>query len=402
MPQLENKEIFKSLLKSTINVISRRTSDAYANVVISNSVKKLSKKYNFLHFVEIKETEYHELYDVINIEQGINNVDIGQIGLALKDFIQEIIKVMGKSAGYYFIREIKESLSFEYEKIIKEIGVDLDYLQFQFITEKKEAFKFEIKNDDILKYLFMTLYEFLDREIGRDSAYKNLDEVVTRFQTEYECLNYVKINDVRVLVGVDSVNVNMDVNKTESSMVGAAIQKCIQELNNNFVEKGFISFMEKFREILNADYIFKIESLGVNLNVIQYGHVLVIKHVFKALIDILSSYSSENYTVLLIKNTLKKFENNFMYFDLVKIDDMHITDGLNAIHVSSEIESMRASEIGKGLQKIIEEITMSLGEEAGKNFLDDFKKRLGKAYILKIEDMGVNLHMIELRQNLLW
>ena len=93
----------------------------------------------------------------------------------------------------------------------------------------------------------------------------------------------------------------------------------------------------------------------------------------------------------------KKKEN-----DLVKIDDMHITDGLNAIHVSSEIESIRASEIGRGLQKVIEEIALSLGEVAGKNFIDDFKKRLGKAYILKIEDMGVNLHMIELRQNLLW
>ena len=402
MPQLDNVEIFKSLLKSTINVISRRTSDAYANIVIGNSVKKLAKKYNFLNLVKIKETEYHELYDVINIEPDINNVDIGKIGVALKDFMQEIIKSMGENAGYYFIREIKESLSFEYEKIIKEIGVDFDFLQFQFITEKKEAFKFEIKNDDILKYLFMSLFEFLDREIGRDSAYKNLDEVVTRFQTEYECLNYVKINDVRALVVVDSVIVDAEVNKTESSMVGAAIQKCIQELNNNFVEKGFISFMEKFREILNSDYIFKIESLGVNLDVIQYGHVQVIKHVFKALIDILSCYSSENYTVFMIKNILNKFENNFIYFDLVKIDDMHITDGLNAIHVSSEIESIRASEIGRGLQKVIEEIALSLGEVAGKNFIDDFKKRLGKAYILKIEDMGVNLHMIELRQNLLW
>jgi len=402
MPQLDNKDIFNSLLKSTINVISRRTSDSYANVVISNSVKKLAKKYNFLNLVEIKNTEYHELYDAINIESDINNIETRKIGVALKDFMQEIIQAMGKSAGYYFIREIKESLSFEYEKIIKEIGVDLDYLQFQFITEKKEAFKFEIKNDDILKYFFMTLFEFLDREIGRDSAYKNLVEVVTRFQTEYECLNYVKINDVRALIGVDSVIVDTEVNKIESSMIGAAIQKCVQELNNNFVDKGFISFMEKFRETLNSDYIFKIESIGVNLNVIQYGHVLVIKHVFKALIDILSSYSSENYTVLMINTILKKFENNFTYFNLVKIDDMHITDGLNAIHVSPEIESMRASEIGRGLQKFIEELTMSLGEVAGKNFLNDFKKRLGKAYILKIEDMGVNLHLIELRQNLLW
>jgi len=402
MPQLDNKEIIECILKSTISVISRRTSDAYAYTVIDNSLKKLIKKYNFFHLVKIKQAEYLEIFDVINIDSDINKIDKDLIGIAIKDLMQNIIRNMGKSAGYYFIREIKEALSFEYEKIIKEIGVDLDLLQFEFITEKKQAFKFEIRNDDILKYLFMSLFEFLDREIGRDSAYKNIDEIITRFQTQYDCLNYIKINDVRALIGVDSVIVNKEVNRIESSMVGAAIQKCIQELNNSFVEKGFFSFMEKFREILNPDYIFKMESIGVNLDVIQYGHVLVIKHVFKALIDVLSNYSSEIYTILLLNNILIKFENNFSYFNLVKIDNTNLTEGLNAIQVSLEIESFRTSEIGRGLQKIIEEIAISLGEIAGKNFIDDFKKRIGKAYILKIEDMGVNLYMIELRQNLLW
>jgi hypothetical protein len=402
MPQLDNKQIIECILKSTISVINRRTSDAYANVIIDNSLKKLNKKYNFLNLVKIKKSEYQELFDNINIEPDINNVNKEKIGLAIRDLIQDIIHSLGKNAGYYFIREIKELLSFEYEKIIKEIGIDLDLMQFLFITEKKQALKFEIKNDDILKYLFMSLYEFLDREIGRDSAYKNLDEVVTRFRTEYECLNYVKINDVRALVGVDSVIINSEVNKIESSIVGMAIQKCIQELNNNFVEKGFYSFIEQFREILNFDYIFKIESIGVNFNVIQYDQVSVIKHIFKALIDVLGSYSSETYTIFMIKNLLNRYEDNFLFFNLIKIDNTNITDGLNAISISSEIESYRTSELGRGLQKIIEEISISLGEDAGKNFLDDFKNRLGKAYILKMEDMGVNLHMIELKQNLLW
>jgi len=402
MPQLDNKEIIDGLLKSTINVISRRTSDAYAVFVISNSVKKLTKKYNFLNLVKIKKTEYHELFQIIEINPDINNIHVLLIGKAMNELMQNIIKTMGKGAGYYFIREIKKSLSLGYEKIIKEINIDLDLLQFQFINDTKQAFKFEIQNDEILKYLFMTLFEFLDRELGRDSAYKNLDEVVTRFQTEYECLKYVKINDVTAIVGIDSVVVNKEVNKIEPSIVGAAIQKCIQELNNNFIEKDFIFFMEKFRDILNGDYVFKMESIGVNLNVIQYGHVQVIKHVFKAIIDVLSSYSYDTYSIFLINDILNRYKNIFLYFNKIKIDNENITDGLNAIHVSQEIESCRTSEIGRGLQIMIELITMTLGEVAGKNFLDDFKKRLGKAYILKIEDMGVNLYMIELKQNLQW
>jgi hypothetical protein len=63
---------------------------------------------------------------------------------------------------------------------------------------------------------------------------------------------------------------------------------------------------------------------------------------------------------------------------------------------------VRESELGRGLQKIMESLIKSLGDEAGHNFVEKFKKRLGKAYILRIEEIGVNLHMMELRQNLFW
>jgi hypothetical protein len=63
---------------------------------------------------------------------------------------------------------------------------------------------------------------------------------------------------------------------------------------------------------------------------------------------------------------------------------------------------VRASELGRGLQRVIEEISTSLGENAGKYFVDKFKRRLGHALFLRIEELGVNLHMIELKRNLLF
>ncbi len=47
-------------------------------------------------------------------------------------------------------------------------------------------------------------------------------------------------------------------------------------------------------------------------------------------------------------------------------------------------------------------MVFSLGENAGRNFINRLKKRLGKAYLLRIEEMGINLYMIELRHNLMW
>ena len=53
MPQLENKELLEQLLKSTIGVISRRTSDAYANVTIGLAIKELTEVYSFLKYIKI-------------------------------------------------------------------------------------------------------------------------------------------------------------------------------------------------------------------------------------------------------------------------------------------------------------------------------------------------------------
>jgi len=67
-----------------------------------------------------------------------------------------------------------------------------------------------------------------------------------------------------------------------------------------------------------------------------------------------------------------------------------------------EKEKVKESDLGRALQKLIENISTSLGEDAGEHFMDIFKKQLGKAYLLRIEEMGVNLHMIELKRTMSW
>ena len=114
---------------------------------------ELAEKHSFLSYVEIKGINYTETLDSVIIESDINNVESEKIGKAVKEFIEKIIKLIGKNAGYYYIREIKDDLPFDYEKRFKEVGVDLDFLQLEFITEIKDAFKFQITNTDILKHM---------------------------------------------------------------------------------------------------------------------------------------------------------------------------------------------------------------------------------------------------------
>jgi len=402
MPRFENEEILGRILKSTIGVIRRRTSEAYANVVIGNAIRELSEKHSFLRYVEIQGTRHTELFEVVAIASDLNRVEPQKIGIATKEFLEKITKSMGKNAGYYFIKEIKEDLPYDYEKTIKELGVDLDLLQLEFITEIKRSLKSQLKNSDILKHSIKALFDILDREIGRDYAFSTISEVVKRFRTEYSLLKYVTINDIRSIQNVDLVSVMSNIDELEPTDVGTAIQKIIQEINYLLGEQGGFTFIEKLRNSFNEGYIFKLGEMGVNINVLQLSQVLVVQHVLKALIDVLSALSTQSYAVLTIDNVTKKLGDKYEFLKYIKIDSMRYSEGIDAISVPPEIDTVRPSEVGRGIQKIMEEIVMSLGEEAGQHFVEKFKKRLGKAYVLRIEEMGVNLHMIDLRRNLAW
>lgn len=402
MPRFENKEILGRILRSTIGVISRRTSEAYANVIIGNALKELEEKHSFLRHVEIQGTQYTEMFDVVTIASDLNNVEPKEIGRAAKEFLEKITKSMGKNAGYYFIKEIKDDLPYDYEKTIKELGIDLDLLQLEFITEIKRSFKSQLSNSDIIKHSIKTLFDILDREIGRDYAFSTISEVVKRFSTEYSLLRYVKINDIRSIQNVDLVSVAPDLDEIEPTNVGTAIQKIIQEVNYLLGEQGGFTFIEKLRNNINEDYIFRLGEMGVNINVLQLSQVLVVQHVLKALVDVLSELSTQSYAILTIDNIIKKLGGQYEFLKYVKIDSMCYSEGVDAVSVPPDIDTVRPSKVGRGIQKIVEDIALSLGEEAGQHFIEKFKKRLGKAYVLRIEEMGVNLHMIELRRNLAW
>jgi hypothetical protein len=403
MPRLENDKIFGCILRSVIGVISRRTSEAYAGLIVNGALKELENQYDFLQYIQIQGSKYNEVFDVVKVQSEINNVELKQIGKAGKDFLVKITQSMGKNAGFFFLKEIKDDIPYDYELTIKELGIDLDLLQLEFITRIKRSFTEVLNNSDVLKYTITTIFETLDKEFGVQKAYSILSELVGRLSTEYQVLSHVKINDIRAIQGVDILNVSLDVNQSEPSVVGAAIQRMIQELHNYYGEhKDGRSFIEKLKNNINPDYGFRLEEIGVNLDVVQLKRGLVIKHVLKAAINVLSESSTQSYAMLIVSNILKKFEERYDFLKYIRIDSVKFSEGGDEFNISPEVESIRPSELGRSIQKVMEEIIMSLGDEAGQYFIDKFKRRLGKAYVLRIEEMGVNLHMMELKQNLIW
>ncbi|RLF27324.1 MAG: hypothetical protein DRN05_05775 [Thermoplasmata archaeon] len=399
--QLENTDVMKRLLQSMFDVISRRTSPGYAAVIIDSIFKKIVEKHNFLRYVDIKHSQYSEDIDVIEVDDKINSVAPQEMGQAIKDIISIIATALGKDADYYFIRELKESLGYDYESAIKDMGVDLDVMQFQYIVDRKQTKALQIENIDVLARVFKTLFDAMEKEMGRASALPALEGLVERLSTKYELLKYVKVNDIRHIPDVDLVSIAQEINSADPQRVGELIEKLIIEISGLLGKEVFL-FVDEFKNHLTEEYLLKIEEMGVNLNVLKLRYDIVIKHVIKALIDVLGEASTKSYAVLVIDTVLKNINKRYGFLRYIEIDSSRYSDGLDAINITSSLDDISMVDIGRALQKLIEGVVKSLGEDAGRYFIDKFKDHLGKTFLLKIEEMGVNLHMIQLRQNLLW
>jgi hypothetical protein len=312
---------------------------------------------------------------------------------------------MGKSAGFYFIREIKEDLPYQYEEEIKSLGVDFDFIQSQFIFDINSSFKFSLTNYDVLKNIFTLFFEILESKAGRKFSYETITELVGRLSTKYDTFRYIKINDVTSIQNVDIFSVDRNVNNLDSNQLGESIQKIIQEITNEisstFHELNPFYFIDKLKNKISSDYMFKLEEMGVNLDVIKLNQTILVKKVIKALIDILSESSTESYAFLILNNIINKYKEKFPFLESIQIDSDHVSKGIDPITISNQIESISHSDLGRSIQKIMEKVSTSLGEEAGRYFLDRFRERVGKAYIIRLEEIGVNLHMIELRRSFL-
>jgi uncharacterized protein YnzC (UPF0291/DUF896 family) len=85
----------------------------------------------------------------------------------------------------------------------------------------------------------------------------------------------------------------------------------------------------------------------------------------------------------------------------VKVDSATDQGELYHITITDNIDSINETDARRAIQQLLETIMESLEEKVRKEFIQQFKNSLEKKYLLKIEEMGVNFHMIELRQEML-
>ena len=132
MPHFKNSEVVEHVLQALINISGRKTTKIQAISTMDDLIKKLQDKYNFLKHIEIKDTRFIENEEPVSVMSDIDGVKLNDVGKALYDIIKTMNSNLGKEAGYFFIKELKNNIGEDYYSTIEEMGLDFGVMQLEF------------------------------------------------------------------------------------------------------------------------------------------------------------------------------------------------------------------------------------------------------------------------------
>ena len=131
MAQIDNLEVVRHVLDILINISSRKTTQGHAVSTMADLIKKLESKYEFLKHIEVNDALFLEGGEPITVMAGINKVKSNELGNALYDIIKTMNTALGKDAGYFFIKELKNNLEDIYSANFEDMGLDLGLMQLE-------------------------------------------------------------------------------------------------------------------------------------------------------------------------------------------------------------------------------------------------------------------------------
>ena len=132
MPHFENSEVVRHILQKLINISSRKTTEVEVVTKMDELINKLKEKYDFLKHVEINDSRFMENEEPVTVMSDINGVKSNEVGKALIDIIKTMNSILGKDAGYFFIKELKSNIEEDYYSTIEEMGLDFGVMQLEF------------------------------------------------------------------------------------------------------------------------------------------------------------------------------------------------------------------------------------------------------------------------------
>lgn len=398
---LDTADVTKKFIETIIEIIGRKTSKDYAAVTIGNVLRKLQRTYPFLHAIEINNTRSLELESVVAAQDSLNTVNPTKVGAALKDLMSVLMISLGKNAGYFFLRETREKIGIAYDTILlKTMDVDLTLMQSTYIVEKKSIDFLDIQDSDVLRRFIKALIDVVEKQTSRTFALSFIAQHVHALQERYSFLQYISINDIRYTFGSEEIAVQKEINNIDKVSLGRAIRAILENTEKTLADLGRNSIANDLKLQLTMDYLAKLREMDVTITPFNIGYNAVFYEVIKTLIAIIGKTTSANDAIVAVNSHLRKIDGKYEFLKYVKVEPAANQDDMFHLEISQNIDTISETDARRAIQQLLEGIMVSFGEKIGDDFISQFKESLDKKFLMKIEEMGVNFHMIELHHEL--
>ena len=128
----------------------------------------------------------------------------------------------------------------------------------------------------------------------------------------------------------------------------------------------------------------------------------VVRHLIKATFVVAGRRTLDSFAVKVVKTVVKMLEREFEFLKHVEIKDVVYTEAEEIVTVSSDLDSIEPSKIGKAIDIVLREEYIELKDDAGLYFISELKEYIGEEYVLAIENLGVDLDDIQSEQHQLY
>jgi len=132
----------------------------------------------------------------------------------------------------------------------------------------------------------------------------------------------------------------------------------------------------------------------------ERGNLDVLTHVLKTLFNISRRKTTEGYAVITMENVIKKLSDKYEFLKNIEIKDTRFDEIAEPIMINTDVNTVESTRMGNALNDIIRNINTSLGDDAGHFFIKEIQTGLGDEYSTTIKDMGVDLGLLQLENEI--
>ena len=399
MNKLSNAEILNYVLDCMLRVVGKKKSNLFAITTLAEIIKNLEQKHPFLRYITIDTKVFSETWIAVSVDQEIDTIEEKQIGRAVNDIINKLSKCIKSDEGYYIIREIRDELKYEMETNLQRFGVDLNIKQFEYGIFKDEEKRIEIsgvKNSEIVKSILQIVIKLLRNVYQKSESISTLNTYIKNLELTYDFLKYITIKYVPGSDEFYLISISSEIDDIPPTQLGESIGKIVYEISSSIAWKGNRSFIENFKNLLKTDEFQKLNEIGVKLDRIsiqlkRQKHQKISQRILETLFALLLERTSKESAQQALDTTIKKLQKDYDVLHYITLDpdaEIHI------FTVSPEINTVESYKVGKAFREMIKILHDIYGD---KTFVSDFKTKLGDEYLCEIEEMGINLHFLEIR-----